>query len=153
MQTTPEGRHLRIGGLIFPNMDQCDFTGPFEALSRIPNSTFYTLWKDKGIVRDMQGMQLVPDTSFEEAPHSMCYLFREGMARKKPRPTRRFSLLFVSKPSVPCRSTRYVPGILSAAPLACCMVEGRRLTGQQWMCCRFMALLLAMIASSSTVIT
>ena len=26
--------HLKIGGMIFPNMDQCDFTGPFEALAR-----------------------------------------------------------------------------------------------------------------------
>ena len=49
-------------------MDQCDFTGPFEALSRIPNSTFPTLWKDKCIVRDMRGMQLVPDTPLKEAP-------------------------------------------------------------------------------------
>src|SRR5689334_19726157 len=34
---------LRIGGLIFPGMDQMDFTGPFEVLSLIPNSTFHTL--------------------------------------------------------------------------------------------------------------
>jgi cyclohexyl-isocyanide hydratase len=68
MEKISENKHLKIGSLIFPNMDQCDFTGPFEALSRIPNSTFYTLWKDKGVVRDMRGMQLVPDTSFEEAP-------------------------------------------------------------------------------------
>lgn len=61
-------RHLRIGGLIFPDMDQCDFTGPFEVLSRLPDSTFHTLWKDKCIVRDMRGMQLVPDTSLEESP-------------------------------------------------------------------------------------
>lgn len=63
-----EERHLRIGALIFPDMDQCDFTGPFEALSLIPNSTFYTLWKDKGIVQDMRGLQLLPDTPLEEAP-------------------------------------------------------------------------------------
>lgn len=68
MATIPENRHLEIGGLILPDMDQCDFTGPFEALSRIPNSTFHTLWKDKSIVRDMRGLQLVPDTSFAEAP-------------------------------------------------------------------------------------
>ncbi len=68
MVAIPEHRHLKIGGLIFPNMDQCDFTGPFEALSRIPNSTFHTLWKDKGVVRDMRGLQLIPDTAFGEAP-------------------------------------------------------------------------------------
>ena len=31
--------HLTIGALIFPLMDQIDFTGPFEVLSRIPDST------------------------------------------------------------------------------------------------------------------
>jgi cyclohexyl-isocyanide hydratase len=68
MTTIPEHRHLKIGGLIFPNMDQCDFTGPFEVLSRLPNSTFHTVWKDKAVVRDMRGLQLIPDTSFDEAP-------------------------------------------------------------------------------------
>jgi cyclohexyl-isocyanide hydratase len=68
MQKISPDRHLMIGGIIFPDMDQCDFTGPFEVLSRIPNSTFHTLWKDKCIVRDMRGMQLVPDTVLQEAP-------------------------------------------------------------------------------------
>ncbi|WP_043203722.1 DJ-1/PfpI family protein [Paraburkholderia acidipaludis] len=60
--------HLKIGGMIFPNMDQCDFTGPFEALARVPNSSFMTIWKDKNPVRDLAGMQLLADTTFEEAP-------------------------------------------------------------------------------------
>jgi cyclohexyl-isocyanide hydratase len=60
--------HLKIGGIIFPNMDQCDFTGPFEALARVPNSSFMTIWKDKNPVRDLAGMQLLADTTFDEAP-------------------------------------------------------------------------------------
>ncbi len=60
--------HLKIGGLIFPGMDQCDFTGPYEALSRVPNSTFYTLWKARHLVKDMRGLQIMPDTTFMEAP-------------------------------------------------------------------------------------
>jgi cyclohexyl-isocyanide hydratase len=60
--------HLKIGGIIFPNMDQCDFTGPFEALARVPNSSFMTIWKDKSPVRDLAGMQLLADTTFDEAP-------------------------------------------------------------------------------------
>jgi cyclohexyl-isocyanide hydratase len=57
---------LSIGGLIFPNMDQCDFTGPFEALARVPNSTFQAIWKDKTPVRDMAGLRILPDTTFSE---------------------------------------------------------------------------------------
>jgi cyclohexyl-isocyanide hydratase len=68
MLTIPLETHLAIGGLIFPNMDQCDFTGPFEALARVPNSHFITIWKDKNPVRDLAGLQLLADTTIDEAP-------------------------------------------------------------------------------------
>jgi cyclohexyl-isocyanide hydratase len=63
-----EHNPLRIGGLIFPGMDQMDFTGPFEVLSLIPNSTFHTLWKDLNPVRDRRGLVLTPDTVLASAP-------------------------------------------------------------------------------------
>lgn len=68
MTTIPLDTHLTIGGLIYPNMDQCDFTGPFEALARVPNSHFVTIWKDKNPVRDVAGMLLMADTTIAEAP-------------------------------------------------------------------------------------
>lgn len=68
MTTIPSDTHLTIGGLIYPNMDQCDFTGPFEALARVPNSRFLTIWKDKNSVRDLAGMLLMADTTIAEAP-------------------------------------------------------------------------------------
>jgi cyclohexyl-isocyanide hydratase len=68
MTTIPLDTHLTIGGLIYPNMDQCDFTGPFEALSRVPNSGFLTIWKDMVPVRDLAGLQLLADTAIAEAP-------------------------------------------------------------------------------------
>jgi cyclohexyl-isocyanide hydratase len=68
VMTIPLDVHLKIGGMIFPDMDQCDFTGPFEALARVPNSSFMTLWKDRLPVRDLAGMQLLADTTFDEAP-------------------------------------------------------------------------------------
>jgi cyclohexyl-isocyanide hydratase len=61
-------RQLTIGGLIFPGMDQCDFTGPFTALSRVPNSRFLTLWKELEPVADLNGLRLLPDTTLREAP-------------------------------------------------------------------------------------
>ena len=45
--------HLTIGALIFPRMDQIDFTGPFEVLSRIPDSTIHVIAKTKSQVRDI----------------------------------------------------------------------------------------------------
>jgi cyclohexyl-isocyanide hydratase len=68
MGTVADDVHLSIGGLIFPDMDQCDFMGPFEVLSRIPNATFHTIWKDRHPVRDLRGLQLVADTTLVEAP-------------------------------------------------------------------------------------
>jgi len=61
-------KHLHIGGLVFPRMDQSDFTGPFEVLSRIPESTFHVIGKDRTPVRDMRGLILTPETTFSEVP-------------------------------------------------------------------------------------
>lgn len=73
---------LNIGGLIFPKMDQCDFTGPFEALARIPNSRFMTIWKDKAPVRDLAGMQLLADTTMAEAPQLDLLLVPGGIGQE-----------------------------------------------------------------------
>lgn len=61
-------RHLHIGALIFERMDQIDFTGPFEVLSRVPNSTFHVIGRDKTPVRDVQGLILTPQVTLSEAP-------------------------------------------------------------------------------------
>ncbi len=59
---------LEIGAFIFPGIDQMDFAGPFEVLSRLPNSTFHVLWKDLSPVRDLNGLLLTPEKTFSEAP-------------------------------------------------------------------------------------
>jgi cyclohexyl-isocyanide hydratase len=59
---------LNIGAVIFPGIDQIDFTGPFEVLSRLPDSTFHVIWKDKAPVRDRAGLILTPEMTFAEAP-------------------------------------------------------------------------------------
>jgi cyclohexyl-isocyanide hydratase len=61
-------KHLKIGALIFPRMDQIDFTGPFEVLSRIPNSTIHVIAKTKSLVRDIRGLILTPEMNIAEAP-------------------------------------------------------------------------------------
>lgn len=78
----PLDTHLTIGGLIYPNMDQCDFTGPFEALARIPNSHFLTLWKNKNPVRDLAGMLLMADTTIAEAPQLDVLLVPGGLGQE-----------------------------------------------------------------------
>lgn len=65
---TPTEKHINIGALVFPQMDQIDLTGPFEVLSRLPSSTFHLLWKELTPVRDIRGLIITPETTFAEAP-------------------------------------------------------------------------------------
>lgn len=66
MSGTPA--EIVIGALIFPGMDQLDFTGPFEVLSRIPGVRFLSVWKDTAPVADMKGLRLVPDVAMQACP-------------------------------------------------------------------------------------
>ncbi len=64
----PADRHLHIGSILFDGLDQIDFTGPFEVLSRIPNSTLHVAGKTTAPVKDTRGLTLVPDVTFAEVP-------------------------------------------------------------------------------------
>ena len=64
----PHDVHLQIGSLLFEGVDQIDLTGPFEVLSRIPNSTYRIYGKTAGPVRDVRGLRLTPDATLADAP-------------------------------------------------------------------------------------
>jgi cyclohexyl-isocyanide hydratase len=64
----PQDRHLQIGSLVFEGLDQIDLTGPFEVLSRIPNSTYRLYGKTAAPVRDLKGLRLTPDAAMADAP-------------------------------------------------------------------------------------
>jgi cyclohexyl-isocyanide hydratase len=58
---------LSVGCLIFEQMDQIDFTGPFEVLSRMPDTSIQIIGKEVEPVRDIQGLRLSPDVNLAEA--------------------------------------------------------------------------------------
>ncbi|MCB8883934.1 DJ-1/PfpI family protein [Acidisoma cellulosilytica] len=64
----PHDTHLNIGSLLFEGIDQIDLTGPFEVLSRIPNSTYRIYAKTMAPVRDVKGLWLTPNATLAEAP-------------------------------------------------------------------------------------
>jgi cyclohexyl-isocyanide hydratase len=64
----PHDTHLHIGSLLFEGIDQIDLTGPFEVLSRIPNSTYRIYGKTTAPVRDLNGLWLTPDAAVADAP-------------------------------------------------------------------------------------
>ena len=75
--------HLTIGALIFPRMDQIDFTGPFEVLSRIPDSIIHVIAKTKSQVCDIQGLILTPEMSIAEAPEFDVLLVPGGYGQQQ----------------------------------------------------------------------
>jgi cyclohexyl-isocyanide hydratase len=68
MHMIPHDTHLYIGSLLFEGIDQIDLTGPFEVLSRIPNSTYRIYGKTAEPVRDLKGLRLTPDAALADAP-------------------------------------------------------------------------------------
>ncbi len=64
----PRDTHLQIGALLFEGIDQMDLTGPFEVLSRLPNSTYRIFGKTAAPVRDGRGLHLTPDAALADAP-------------------------------------------------------------------------------------
>lgn len=62
-------RHdLKIGSIIFDDMDQIDFTGPYEVLASLSNVTYTTYGLSPQPVRDWRGLRLLPDAVLEDAP-------------------------------------------------------------------------------------
>ena len=59
-------KQLQIGALIFPGVDQIDFTGPFEVFSRIPGATCHVIAKDRKPIRDARGLILTPEKTYSE---------------------------------------------------------------------------------------
>jgi cyclohexyl-isocyanide hydratase len=64
----PATHHLQIGSLLFEGIDQVDITGPFEVLSRLPNSTYRIYATTLSPVRDVQGLRLMADALLADAP-------------------------------------------------------------------------------------
>jgi cyclohexyl-isocyanide hydratase len=64
----PHDTRLHIGSLLFEGIDQIDLTGPFEVLSRIPNTTYRIYGKTAAPVRDLKGLRLTPDAALADAP-------------------------------------------------------------------------------------
>lgn len=59
---------LRIGILVFPNVQQLDLTGPYEVFASAAGTAVDLVWKDRSPVVSSTGLLLAPTTSFAECP-------------------------------------------------------------------------------------
>jgi cyclohexyl-isocyanide hydratase len=59
---------LRIGAVIFDDMDQIDYTGPYEVLVALSDSSYTTYGLTAHSVCDYHGLRLQPDAVIDDAP-------------------------------------------------------------------------------------
>jgi cyclohexyl-isocyanide hydratase len=58
----------KVGLLLFPKITQLDLAGPYEVFSRMPGAAVHLLWKDTQLIRSEWGLELRPDTRFDDCP-------------------------------------------------------------------------------------
>lgn len=64
--------------MCFDDMTQLDLTGPLEVFSRFPDTQVRLLGKSKSPVRSRCGLQIIPDTTFDECPGKLTVFFVPG---------------------------------------------------------------------------
>jgi cyclohexyl-isocyanide hydratase len=57
-----------IGMLIFPDMTQLDFTGPYEVFAQLPGCEVKVIAKTSQPVAAKGGLKFIPDTTIDDAP-------------------------------------------------------------------------------------
>jgi cyclohexyl-isocyanide hydratase len=66
--TALRDKPLTTGVLVFPNMDQMDFTGPFAVLSRLKGARIVAIGAEKGPFKELLGFTITPDCDLTGAP-------------------------------------------------------------------------------------
>ncbi|MEH1770698.1 MAG: DJ-1/PfpI family protein [Nostoc sp.] len=59
---------LCIGIVLFPNLTQLDFTGPYEVFAKLPKVQLYLLAETLEPIRSDRGLTFLPDTTFAQTP-------------------------------------------------------------------------------------
>jgi cyclohexyl-isocyanide hydratase len=59
---------MKIGMLIFPDMTQLDFTGPYEVFAQLPGSEVRVIAKSLEPVAAVGGLKFLPDTAMDDTP-------------------------------------------------------------------------------------
>ncbi len=57
---------LKIAILLFDNYTALDVVGPYEVLSKIPNSKIYMVAEKPGLYKDVKGLQISADYSLKD---------------------------------------------------------------------------------------
>jgi cyclohexyl-isocyanide hydratase len=99
--------------LLYPNLTQLDLTGPFEVLSRLPETKTHLVWKTREPVSSDTGMTLLPSVTFGECP-ALDILFAPGGRGQVPLMDDLEVLDFLSKQGA---AARYVTSVCTGSLL------------------------------------
>lgn len=117
---------MHIGLLLFPRLTQLDLTGPFEVFANTPGATVHLLWKTRGPVKAITGMEIVADTSFDECPQLdvICVPGGSGVAEAMEDPD---VLAFLRRQAA---GARYITSVCTGALVlgAAGLLKGKRAT-------------------------
>ena len=129
MDQKPPDTQLQIGSLIFPQIDQIDFTCPFEVFSRIPNASCLIIAKERGPLRDGRGLILTPEKTFSEVGQ-LDLLHVPGGPGQEALMDDEETLSFIRRQS---ENAKYIfsvcTGALILVPPVCCEAKRRPPTG------------------------
>src|SRR6476660_2509328 len=135
----PHDAHLQIGSLLFEGLDQIDLTGPFEVLSRIPNSTYRLYGKTAEPVRDLKGLRLTPDAALSDAPQLDVLHVPGGFGQEALMEDTEV-LAWIRQQAAGARSVFSVcTGALLCGAAGLLKGPGRRRTGPHFTCCHILA--------------
>jgi cyclohexyl-isocyanide hydratase len=59
---------LQVGFVLFPNVTQLDFTGPWEVLAKLPGATLHAISHDLSPILSNSGLSVLPTTTFADCP-------------------------------------------------------------------------------------
>ena len=67
--TNNEAAPVIVGIVLFEGVTQLDLTGPYEVFARMPNTRVRLIAASRAPVRTEWGLTIIPDASFDDAPH------------------------------------------------------------------------------------
>ena len=68
MTTLPINRKYIVGLIVYPGMTALDIVGPQTVFSSLPGMQLHRIWKTPDPITTDDGMQIVPDTTFDNCP-------------------------------------------------------------------------------------
>src|SRR5437773_11230344 len=128
-----------IGMLLFPNMTQLDFTGPYEVFSRLPETTVHIVAASLDPVRTDHGLVLAPSTTYTTCPQLDVVVVPGGPGQEALMQDEGFWVFCGSRRRARSMSRRCAPARSCWARPGCSLATGQPPIGRPCPCCRFSA--------------